>query len=130
MNSNIKHTLSVVTMALAATLILFGTSYAKDSNWWLNPERYGVMHNSTPARDGQVTISGTIDTNRQLISNKGEAFKLTNNESGMEVQSLVGKKVQVKGTVMDAGGQKSIDIHQYTILDRPRFLRDSPRDSH
>jgi len=91
-----KNTFSVIAIALIATLFLFGSAYAGASS--------------------QVTLSGTVGWNGKLIQSNGQAFTISNADAGTSVQTLIGKKVQVKGTVMDGAAGKTIDVHEYYLL--------------
>ncbi|GAB6907422.1 conserved exported hypothetical protein [Desulfosarcina cetonica] len=87
---------STLAIALAATFILFGTSYA--GNYTDNAD-----------------IRGIVTSNSQLVDNHGKAFNIANSGEGLDVQTLIGKKVEVRGTVMDKGGQPTIEVHNYKI---------------
>lgn len=68
--------------------------------------------------DKQLTLSGTIDENSQFIDKKGEIFNLVNNDKGMEVKSLAGKQIEIKGTVMEREGLKIVEVKEYKILEK------------
>jgi hypothetical protein len=68
--------------------------------------------------DKQLTLSGTIDENSQFVDKKGEIFNLANNDKGMEVKSLTGKQIEIKGTVMERAGLKIVDVKEYKILEK------------
>ena len=87
---------STLAIALAATFMLFGTSYAGDSG-------------------SPISFSGTVNGNNQLVDNNGRTFNIANSGEGREVQSLIGKKVAVKGTVLESMGKPTIEVHDYTI---------------
>ena len=91
---------STLAIALAATFILFGTSYAADYT-------------------NNASITGTVTSTNQLIDNHGNAFNIAKSGEGLDVQSLIGKKVEVRGTVMDQGGQKTIHVQEYHLLLSP-----------
>lgn len=93
---------SIATMALAVTLVLFGTSYAGG---------YGDF----------VTLSGTINSNNQLIDEHGKAYDVSDAVQGLAVRSQVGNKVELRGTVMDQGGQPTFEVHSYKI--KPSITR-------
>jgi len=66
----------------------------------------------------QFTLSGTIDANSQFIDDQGTVFTLADNEKSLEVKSLQGQKVEIKGTVMEEAGQKTVAVTEYTILEQ------------
>jgi hypothetical protein len=64
----------------------------------------------------QLILSGTIDENSQFVDEQGEIFTLANNDKGLEVKSMSGMKVEIKGTVMEKEGQKTVEVIDYNIL--------------
>ncbi len=65
----------------------------------------------------EVSITGTINGDSQLVDNSGTAYDIGDNEKGNEVMELVGKKVSVKGTVMEAEGTKIITITAFDVIE-------------
>jgi hypothetical protein len=63
----------------------------------------------------EVSITGTINGDSQLVDDSGTAYDIGDNEKGNEVMELVGKKVSVKGTVMEAEGTKIITITAFDV---------------
>jgi hypothetical protein len=110
--------LLMTTMALmfALTVALVGTGsagmFGSDK---AEPESGAATEQATPAGE-QLTLSGTIDANSRFVDDKGEVFALANNEKSMEVKSLQGQKVEIKGTVMEEAGQKTVEVTEYNIL--------------
>jgi hypothetical protein len=117
-----KHVWYGIAIVMAAALTLFGTGYAG----WFGSDDETKSESQTPGAAGereampqadQVTLSGTINAESQLVSDQGEAFELANTEEGQEVKSLTGKKVEITGTVMEEAGQKIVEVHEYKILE-------------
>ena len=65
----------------------------------------------------EVSITGTINEEMQLVSDSGIPYDIGDNEKGNEVMELVGKKVSVKGTVMEADGIKIISINAFDVIE-------------
>jgi hypothetical protein len=65
----------------------------------------------------EVSITGTINGDSQLVDDSGTAYDIGDNEKGNEVMELVGKKVSVKGTVMEAEGTKIITITAFDVIE-------------
>ena len=65
----------------------------------------------------EVSITGTINGDSQLVDDSGTAYDIGDNEKGDEVMELVGKKVSVKGTVMEAEGTKIITITSFNVIE-------------
>ncbi len=61
----------------------------------------------------EVSISGAINEDGQLVDNNGMAYDIAENDKGNEVMEMVGVKVTVKGTVMEAEGTKIITISSF-----------------
>jgi hypothetical protein len=65
----------------------------------------------------EVSITGTINKDSQLVADSGTTYDIGDNEKGNDVMDLVGKKVSVKGTVMDADGTKIIMITTFNVIE-------------
>jgi len=65
----------------------------------------------------EVSITGTINEDSQLVSDTGETYDIGDNEKGNDVMDMVGKKVSVKGTVMESEGTKIITITSFDVIE-------------
>ena len=65
----------------------------------------------------EVSITGTINKDSQLVADSGTTYDIGDNEKGNDVMDLVGKKVSVKGTVMDADGTKIIMVTTFNVIE-------------
>ena len=65
----------------------------------------------------EVSITGTINDDMQLVGDSGITYEISDNEMGNEVMDLVGKKVAVKGTVMEPEGTKIITITAFDVIE-------------
>ena len=65
----------------------------------------------------QVSISGVINEDGQLVDDDGMAFDIADNEKGEEVMEMVGQKIAVKGTVMETEGTKIITVTDFNLLE-------------
>ena len=61
----------------------------------------------------EVSISGVINEDGQLVDDNGMAYDIADNDPGNEVMEMVGSKVTVKGTVMEAEGTKIITVSSF-----------------
>ncbi|NIS15112.1 MAG: hypothetical protein GWN96_02510 [candidate division Zixibacteria bacterium] len=61
----------------------------------------------------EVSISGVINEDGQLVDDNGMAYDIAENDPGNEVMEMVGSKVTVKGTVMEAEGTKIITVSSF-----------------
>jgi len=64
-----------------------------------------------------VSITGTVNENYQIIDDSGAIYEVEENEKGDELLKLIGKKVQVIGTLIDADGILVISVASYTIIE-------------
>lgn len=65
----------------------------------------------------EVSILGMINEDGQLVDNDGMAYDIAESEEGNEVMEMVGQKVTVKGSVMEADGTKIITITSFEIME-------------
>ena len=65
----------------------------------------------------EVSITGTVNEDSQLVADSGTVYDIGDTEKGNEVMELVGKKVSVKGTVMEAEGTKIITITAFDVIE-------------
>ena len=65
----------------------------------------------------EVNITGTINEDSQLVDDSGMVYDIGDTEMGNQVMELVGKKVSVKGTVMEAEGTKIITITASDVIE-------------
>ncbi len=104
-------------MALMFTMALVGTANAgifssdKDKS-----DKSGAATEQAMPAGEQLSMSGTIDANSRFVGDNGEVFTLADNEKSMEVKALQGQKLEIKGTVMEEGGQKTVKVTDYNIV--------------
>ena len=65
----------------------------------------------------QISISGVINEDGQLVDEGGMAYDIAENEEGDELMEMIGQKVAVKGTVMEAEGTKIITVTEFKLLE-------------
>lgn len=121
------------TMAIVFTgmITLAGTSYAgwfgSDKKATEAQESAAPMEEAAPpsaaaeeeALPGgeEIILSGMIDESNKFVADNGESYELSSNEQGLEVMALPGKKVEIRGTVMEEEGQKTVEVTNYSILE-------------
>ena len=64
----------------------------------------------------EVSITGTINADSQLVDDSGNSYDIADTEQGYEVMEMTGKKVSVKGTVMEQDGTKTISITSFEVV--------------
>jgi hypothetical protein len=65
----------------------------------------------------EVSITGTINADSQLVDSSGNSYDIADTEQGYEVMEMTGKKVSVKGTVMEEDGSKTISITSFEVVE-------------
>ncbi|MBT8358680.1 MAG: hypothetical protein KJO61_13040 [Deltaproteobacteria bacterium] len=76
-----------------------------------------AMFSTTVIATEDVVIIGTINEDYQLVEDSGAIYDIDENEMGDELTKLIGKKVEVIGTLVDTDGALVITVVSYTILD-------------
>ena len=66
---------------------------------------------------GAVTIVGTLNDDNQIVDNVGVVYEVAENDMGEEVMEHVGKKLEIKGTVIEEEDSKMITIASYPVLE-------------
>jgi len=64
-----------------------------------------------------VTITGTVNEGYQIVDDSGTVYDVAESEKGNDVVELIGKKVEVMGTVVDDDGTKVITIVSYKVIE-------------
>jgi len=64
-----------------------------------------------------VTITGTVNESYQIVDDSGTVYDVAESEKGNDVVELIGKKVEVMGTVVDDDGTKVITIVSYKVIE-------------
>ena len=65
----------------------------------------------------EVSISGVINEDGQLVDDDGMFYDIAENEEGDQIMEMVGRKVTVEGTVMEADGTKIITVSTFKIIE-------------
>jgi hypothetical protein len=64
-----------------------------------------------------VTIQGQVTEDNQLMDAEGNVFDIADTDKGNEVLSIVGEKVEVRGTLVEGQGMKEITVESYRIIE-------------
>ena len=65
-----------------------------------------------------VTITGSVNTDYEIVSDDGQVYEVVENLKGKEVIELIDRKVRVAGSVIKQGKVKKIRIDSYEVLDQ------------
>ena len=65
-------------------------------------------------------IVGTITEDNQIVDQDGQAYVIKQNKQGSDIIEFVGKKAQIKGTVLEADGTKTIEIASYELIEEQK----------
>lgn len=66
---------------------------------------------------GDVTITGQVNDDYQIVTDKGDVYDVAETEKGDELSANVGKTVEVQGTLMEEEGSKIITVVNFKVLD-------------
>ena len=94
MKKNMKH-IFLVTLIISLTVFLLGNALA----------------------GSEVSILGVINIDGQLVDDSGIAYDIADSEEGSELMEMVGQKVTIKGTVMEAEGTKIITVLSFKLIE-------------
>jgi hypothetical protein len=64
-----------------------------------------------------VTVTGTVNESYQIVDDGGVVYDVAESEKGNEVVALIGKKVEVIGTVVDNDGTREITIASFKVIE-------------
>ncbi|NVM23820.1 MAG: hypothetical protein HWN68_18830 [Desulfobacterales bacterium] len=73
---------------------------------------------------GQMTITGTVNQDHQIVTDDGKAYDVAQSEEGKKVSELVGKKVKVMGSVKESEGKMVINVTGYELLMEPEIPKE------
>ena len=76
-----------------------------------------VLISGIAVAGSEVSISGVINEDGQLVDDGGMAYDIAENEEGDQLVEMIGQKVAVKGTVMEDGGTKIITVTEFKLLE-------------
>lgn len=65
------------------------------------------------AASAEVMVSGTVDPAGKITADDGQAYTIADTDMGKEVVKLASKKVEVKGTVTEVEGAKTVTVIEY-----------------
>lgn len=65
----------------------------------------------------EVSISGVINDDGQLVDNDGMTYDIADNENGEEIMEMVGHKIAVTGSVMESEGTTIITVTEFKVLE-------------
>ncbi len=75
-----------------------------------------VFLSGSAVAGSEISITGTVNEDGQLVDGSGMTYDLAENDEGSEIMEMVGQKVTVKGTVMEAEGTKIITVSEFKLL--------------
>ena len=64
-----------------------------------------------------TSISGVINEDGQLVDDDGMVYDIADSDEGEQIMEMVGRKVTVKGTVMESEGTKIITVTEFDLLE-------------
>ena len=67
--------------------------------------------------DSEIKIRGAINEDGQLIGNDGVIYEIAENDMGIELIEMVGKKVFVEGLLMESDEIVMITVINFELLE-------------
>ena len=64
-----------------------------------------------------MTITGKINEDSQLVTNDGKQYEVDPNEKGMELMGIFDTDVKVVGTVEEIGGENVLTVISYEVIE-------------
>jgi hypothetical protein len=90
----------VVLMVVLVILGFMGTACAADKQ----------------AAGEEVILKGMVDENSMFIDEAGQAYKMAANGQAAKLMAQPGQKIEIKGTVMESDGVKTVVVEQFMAL--------------
>ena len=66
---------------------------------------------------GDVTITGEVNEDYQIVADSGEVYDVAATEKGEDLTANVGKKVEVQGTLQEQEGSKVITVMSFKVIE-------------
>lgn len=79
-------------------------------------EEEGIDTPEESAVEVAMTITGTVNDNYQIVTDKGEVYDIGVTDAGDELIQYPGKKAEVQGSVIQEGEQNIIYVNSYHII--------------
>jgi hypothetical protein len=76
-----------------------------------------ILWLAAPSTASEITIKGEVTEELQIVTTDGDVYDVYDSEKGEDLLSHVGEKVEVKGTLVEEDGSKSISVIEFKILD-------------
>ena len=77
-----------------------------------------TMLSTTTVMADEVTIKGVVNEQKQIEADDDELYTITKNDLGKKLRTLVGKKVEVTGSVEEVyGGGLTVTVTSYKEIE-------------
>ena len=93
------------------------TTHTKKILWGILIMGLTVFLSATVMAGSEMSITGTVNEDGQLVDDSGMTYDIAENDEGNQIMEMVGQKVSVKGTVMEAEGTKIITVTSFKMLE-------------
>lgn len=64
----------------------------------------------------KTTVLGVLNDNYQVVNDEGEKYLIGDTEKGIEMESLVGSRVEVFGEVFETDGELYINVEEFLVI--------------
>ncbi len=70
----------------------------------------------TQSAKEDVILKGTVDANNRFIDESGQTYEMAVNDQAAKIMDQPGQKVEIKGTVMEKEGVKTVVVKEFIAL--------------
>ncbi len=70
----------------------------------------------TQSSKEDVILKGTVDANNRFIDESGQTYEMAVNDQAVKIMDQPGQKIEIKGTVMEKEGVKTVVVKEFIAL--------------
>jgi hypothetical protein len=81
------------------------------------PQEENEVEEGKPAGTGEVTITGTLNDQGNIVADEGKEYVVASEDMRKELMGKVDKKVKATGTVEEREGKMVIEVTSYEVIE-------------
>ena len=70
----------------------------------------------TQSAKEEVILKGTVDANNRFTDESGQTYEMAVNDQAVKLMDQPGQKIEIKGTVMEKEGVKTVVVKEFIAL--------------
>lgn len=70
----------------------------------------------TQSAKEDVILKGTVDANNRFTDESGQTYEMAVNDQAVKLMDQPGQKIEIKGTVMEKEGVKTVVVKEFIAL--------------